>query len=110
MVLTYNGEVPHHVLGGLQHAADIFALLHESHALAPSHIAKEVPGKVGDPVSDVTCPAAVVTSHEPAFELITKDEQVLVHEWLQLESALKAVQLLNWLESFGMELMAAGAE
>lgn len=91
MESTYNREIPHHILGRLQHTANIFALLHESHTLAPSHVSKEVPGKVRDPISDVTCLAAIVTLHESAFELTAKDTQILIHERLQLKSALQAV-------------------
>lgn len=81
---TYNREVSHYVLSGLQHSTDIFTLLHEAHTLAPGHVAKEVPSEVRDPVSDVTCLAAIVALHESAFELTTKDTQVLIHKWLQL--------------------------
>lgn len=110
MSKTHNRKVPHDVLSSLQHTTDILALFHKAHTLTPCHISKEVPGKVRDPISNVTRLVRVVALHEAAFKLSTEDTEIFIHQWLKLQGTLEIVQLLDRPETLGMVLIAACAE
>jgi hypothetical protein len=79
-VYTYHGEVPHNPLSRTQHIANIRALLHKADALAPRHVAEEVPGEERDPVRDVARLALVGARHVPGLELFAQGAQVVVHD------------------------------
>jgi hypothetical protein len=94
-VYTYHREIPHNPLSRTQHIANIRALLHKADALAPRHVAEEVPGEERDPVRDVARLALVGARHVPGLELFAQGAQVVVHDRFDLEGVAETVELLN---------------
>lgn len=88
---TYNRKISHNPFRSTKHIANIRTILHEAHALAPSHVAKKIPCKKGYPIRNVAGFVFVRPFHEASLELGTECSQVVVHDVFYLECVLEAV-------------------